>query len=175
MRICETCKTQANEGYADLRGMFVCKKCYDPTEKYLVDRLKITENGIEEKPPFDEEKGRDYFIHYCDSLFNGLAKRAYSQMKNMKEKYDYTWLGMARAIEYFYIIKKNNIAKAKKGIGIIPYVYQDAQKFYLAFNAQNYKKALDLKRKLEKQKEKEDNVVSVKTKTNRPKIDISQL
>ena len=41
-----------------------------------------------------------------------------------------TFKGMTHTLVYFYEIKKNSIEKSNDGIGIIPYVYDEARKFY---------------------------------------------
>jgi hypothetical protein len=37
---------------------------------------------------------------------------------------------MLKSLKYFYEVKKNDVSKAKGGIGIIPYIYQDAWNYY---------------------------------------------
>lgn len=41
-----------------------------------------------------------------------------------------TYKGMNNSLIYFYDIKKNNINKSNGGIGIIPWVYEEAQKYF---------------------------------------------
>ena len=41
-----------------------------------------------------------------------------------------TYKGMTNALVYFYDIKKNSIEKSNNGIGIIPWVYEEAQKYF---------------------------------------------
>ena len=55
-----------------------------------------------------------------------------TQVKTFKEQYNYTYSGMYKALKYFYEIKGNDIKKANGGIGIIPYIYKQAQDYFLA-------------------------------------------
>jgi hypoxanthine phosphoribosyltransferase len=41
-----------------------------------------------------------------------------------------TYKGMTNALKYFYDVKKNSIEKSNNGIGIIPWVYEEAQKYF---------------------------------------------
>lgn len=41
-----------------------------------------------------------------------------------------TYKGMTHTLKYFYDIKRNSIAKSNEGIGIIPYVYDEAKHYY---------------------------------------------
>lgn len=43
----------------------------------------------------------------------------------------YTFRGMNRALKYFYDIKQRTTTQAEERIGIIPYVYQEAQQYFL--------------------------------------------
>lgn len=46
------------------------------------------------------------------------------------KQYNYTYSGMLKALVYFYEVKKNDVSKANDGIGIIPYIYNDAYNYY---------------------------------------------
>ena len=41
-----------------------------------------------------------------------------------------TYKGMTRALMYFYDVQKNSIDKSNGGIGIVPWVYEEAQRYY---------------------------------------------
>lgn len=41
-----------------------------------------------------------------------------------------TYKGMTRALMYFYDVQKNNTDKSNGGIGIVPWVYEDANRYY---------------------------------------------
>lgn len=59
-----------------------------------------------------------------------INARIQKQIKEYIKTYNYTYSGMLRSLEYFYGIKKNNIEKANGGLGIIPYIYQEAYNYY---------------------------------------------
>ena len=65
-------------------------------------------------------------------LFNTdyVPARIQKQINEFLSKYNYTYSGMLKALIYFYEIKNNSIANANGGIGIIPYIYDDAYRYY---------------------------------------------
>lgn len=59
-----------------------------------------------------------------------INARVRKQIKDMREAYNFTYSGIQKSLEYFYEIKGNSIAKANGGIGIVPYVYEDAKVYF---------------------------------------------
>lgn len=51
----------------------------------------------------------------------------------------FTYAGMRLTLEYFYKIKKNKL-KPNQGIGIVPYVYQEAHQYYLRMDEMQQKR-----------------------------------
>lgn len=62
-----------------------------------------------------------------------------------------TYKGMNGTLIYFYDIKKNSTKNSNEGIGIIPYVYEEAKKFY--------ESKMDREKKGKEQLEKLDKIV----------------
>lgn len=56
--------------------------------------------------------------------------RVKKQIKDYKNEYNYSYSGMLKALVWFYEVKGNSIEKANGGIGILPFVYQDAYNYY---------------------------------------------
>lgn len=50
--------------------------------------------------------------------------------KFMQDHPEYTYSGIQRTLEYFYRIKGNSIEKANGSIGIVPWVYEEAKRYY---------------------------------------------
>lgn len=59
-----------------------------------------------------------------------INARIRKQIKEYKEQYNYSYSGMLKALIYFFEVKGNSIEKANNGIGILPYIYQDAYQYY---------------------------------------------
>ena len=71
---------------------------------------------------------------YILSLFkiDFIGARIRKQINQYIEEYHYTYSGIRKALYYFYEIKGNSIEKANGGIGIIPYIYNEAYDYFFA-------------------------------------------
>lgn len=74
------------------------------------------------------------------------------QIKNFIETYNFTYSGIRKSLIYFYEIKGNPIIK-KATIGIVPYIYREADNYYytiwLAKQYNNTKKNNNTQSKVE--------------------------
>ena len=59
-----------------------------------------------------------------------INPRIRKQIKDYVEQYKYTYTGITKTLMYFFEVKKNPIEKANGGIGIVPYVYQNAYNYF---------------------------------------------
>ena len=85
--------------------------------------------------PEDEQKEKDRkaLENYIIKLFNleHMDGRITLQIqKYLQDHPDYTYSGIRRTLEYFYEVKKNSLDKANGGIGIVPWVYEEAKRYY---------------------------------------------
>ena len=76
----------------------------------------------------DLEALEKYIMHLFDEPY--VNARVRKQLKEYKEQYNFTYSGILKTLIYWYEIKGNSTEKANGGIGIIPYVYNDALKYY---------------------------------------------
>lgn len=51
-------------------------------------------------------------------------------IKKFREQMGYNYNGMLNALKYYYEVKKRSTNRAEERVGIIPYVYQEAQEYY---------------------------------------------
>lgn len=79
-----------------------------------------------------EEKDYKVLEEYIKKVLKitTLNVRIRKQIKEFRETYDYTYSGMYKTLYWWYDIKKHSIDLANNGIGIIPYIYEDALKYY---------------------------------------------
>lgn len=93
----------------------------------------------------DKEERKNLIAYICE-LYDIEAPTGFilKQIKDFHdEPYNYRYYAMQLALEYFFVIKQNSTAKSK-GIGIIPYVMDDAKEFYYnlaSLQKQDIKKA----------------------------------
>lgn len=79
-----------------------------------------------------EEKDIENFFEYVKNLY----KEDYNYLltKKLAERFvkenKYTYSGMLKTLKWYHEIQNNSIEKAKGTIGIIPYIYNEALKYY---------------------------------------------
>lgn len=120
---------------------FYCGKTFDrDREPYVAvpDKAKryahkqCYQNTIE----LDEQTKRDKEIleNYIKELFNWdtLPEKVVKQLKAYMTDTtkNYTYSGIYKTLKYHYEIKHGQIEKANGGIGIVPYVYEEAKRYW---------------------------------------------
>lgn len=79
-----------------------------------------------------DEKDYNELETYIKKIFNekNLNVKIRKQIKDYRQEYGYTYSGMLKTLYWWYEIKGHTIDQAQGGIGIIPFIYDDALKFY---------------------------------------------
>ena len=79
-----------------------------------------------------EEKDYQALEDYIKKLFKEdyLNAKTRKQIRDFRKEYNYTFSGMLKTLYWWYEIKGNSIDLAQGGIGIIPFIYEDALKYY---------------------------------------------
>ena len=79
-----------------------------------------------------EEKDYEALEKYILKLFNKTTLGALitKQIRDFKKNYNYTYSGMQKTLMWWFEIKGNTIDQTNGGIGIIPFVYEDACKYF---------------------------------------------
>ena len=118
----------------------ICKHCAikfnrDKEDAVKVDgRRYVHQKCYEEYQNIQNEEERDYaqLEEYIKQLFNidVLSAKIKRQIWQFKKEYNYTYSGMFKTLNWWYGIKQNSLEKANNGIGIVPFVYQDALNYY---------------------------------------------
>lgn len=104
------------EEYILVKNRHWHKQCY---EEFLIEKQQ-------------SQTKEEQLTEYICQLFktNAPGARINKQIKDMIEKYDYTHSGILGTLKYWFEIKGESLEKAKGGIGIVPFVYNDARKYY---------------------------------------------
>jgi hypothetical protein len=130
----------------------VCAYCKKPLSKKDSDCVMIS-NGkyvhaeCQELEQNREKTDKEKLENYIKELFqiSYIEPRVKAQIKKYVEEYNYTYSGMQKALYYHYEIKGGDKTKANGGIGIIPYVYQNAYNyFYNLWLAQQKNKDVEI-------------------------------
>lgn len=118
----------------------VCEeKFYKEDVEYVKKGRRYYHKTCMEKTKKQEKKENDAnALEYREMLYNVIkdifniefpTPRILRQVKSYKQK-GLSYFGMAKTLEYWFILEKNSIKKANGGIGIVPYVYEDALNYF---------------------------------------------
>lgn len=116
---------------------FYCGKQFNATdEPYTKPRANRYAHAACDKQAnankTQEEKDYEALVEYIKHLFGTPNVRVWKQIKEYKDMYNYSYSGMLKTLIWWFDIKHNDIEKANGGIGIIPYVYDQALQYYYA-------------------------------------------
>lgn len=118
----------------------ICKYC---NQKFNRDIEPFVEVGarryahkscaeqVEAAIPQDEKDYNNLEI-YIKKLFNikTINAKTKKQIRDFREEYGYSYSGMLKTLYWWYEIQEHTTELAQNGIGIIPYIYDDAEKYY---------------------------------------------
>ncbi|MGA4713080.1 hypothetical protein [Bacillus safensis] len=118
-----------------------------------------------------EAEDRKSLYEYICELYNldaptGMIRK---QIKDFQEEYKYKLKGIELALKYFYELLGNN-PQEHGGIGIVPYIYEDAKRNYI-----EEKRVIEAASKFEERKELHFTLKEAKDEIPRDLIDIAQL
>ncbi len=79
-----------------------------------------------------QEQDYNDLINYIKKLYNvpAVLPTVIKQIKDFRQEYGYTYVGMRKSLHWFYELKNNPISKSNNTIGIIPYIYEDVKDYY---------------------------------------------
>lgn len=86
-------------------------------------------NCYENRDTVVKEK-EDFFAFVKNILGTQYNYNKVNSQSNKYLKEGKTYKELEQTLDYFYNIKKNSIDNAQGGIGIIPYVYEEAMQYY---------------------------------------------
>ena len=111
-----------------------CKQIFNKKEEeYIqISNSKYAHLACSELEAKREKTDAEKLDDYIMKLFNYdyVPPRAKKQINQFIKEYNYTYSGMLKALVYFYEIKGGDREAAHDGIGIIPFIYQDAYNYY---------------------------------------------
>ena len=127
---------------------------------------------MEAKPPADP--GLLELEEYIKKLFkiDFIDPRIRKQINEYHQKLGFSYSGMYKTLYWFFEIQNNPIEKANGGIGIIPWTYQDARKYYkMIYQAQQ----LNKEKNIDNFKPKIVKINMASPKREKPKIKLFNL
>ncbi len=143
--ICPICKQIVNKKEAfQYKNKYYHDECFNSLskqttkfekskQKQKIEQAKIEikqETHIIESNLTDEDiLAKEKVINYIKQLLEvkKLNVKIYKLLKDFYNTYNFSYEGMFTALEYFYEVMSNPVVQ--DCVGIIPYIYDDAQKY----------------------------------------------
>lgn len=124
----------------------ICKYCGKTFDSDKEEFIKEGPRYIHKKCYNNKQNEEGYRIKIHDFM-RQLLQDSYSKYKIDKQIKEFvadgkSISGIYKTLNYWYNIKKADTSKANGGIGIVPYVYSDAKKYYKeqVKNKENFQK-----------------------------------
>ena len=118
---------------------YYCKQIFDRDKEEFV---KVSDRRYAHKKCAEQQDAAATQIEKDKAAFWACVKEIFGakynyvminqQAQNFIEKYNYTWSGMTKSLQWFFNIKHGSKEDGNGGIGIIPYVYDKAKEYYYA-------------------------------------------
>ena len=119
--------------------MVKCLYCGEQFDRASEPSVKIGRRYAHKKC-FDAQSDQDKQLQQDKSDFYNYIKEIYGsdynyvsiqkQAENYIKQYNFTYSGMLKSLKWFYEVKHNSKESSNGRIGIIPYIYEDAKKYY---------------------------------------------
>ena len=137
LREAEKDPTYVKKEIIDPLDNVTCAYCKKPLSKkdadcVMIGNGKYVHKGCQELEEKREKTDKEQLEEYIKELFGitYIDPRVRAQMKKYVEEFNYTYSGIRKALIYHYEIKGGDKLKANGGIGIVPYVYENAYNYY---------------------------------------------
>ena len=103
--------------------------------------------GVEDEKAKDKKALEEYIKKLFG--FGAIPVKINKQIATYVHEHNYTYSGILKTLKYFYEVKHGSIELANEGIGIVPYCYSEASKYYYAiWEAQQKNENIDMKNAL---------------------------
>lgn len=102
---------------------------------------------VADKNKTKEEKDKEQLENYIKNLFgiSSITPKIRKQIDTFHKDKNYSYSGMYKTLRYHFEIKKGSLEKANGGIGIIPFVWNDALVYWRAlWEAQQQNKDVEI-------------------------------
>ena len=160
----------------NLKKCYYCNKEFDISEGYRKVRNRFAHIECYEK---NYQPDEDY-VHQIYELLKDEVHMVYDyaqcekQRKHFIDKLGYTNEGIYLALKYFYLVKKASPEKSGNRIGIVSYVYNEAQTYYKNLETEKKKIGEAICHQLD-QEEEIVHVAALPKKRKRKKIDLDSI
>ena len=118
----------------------ICKYCGIKFNRDTEPAVKVGERRYAHKACAEKveaaipQEEKDYMAleQYIKKLFkiDTVNMKIKKQIREFRTEYGYSYTGILKTLYWWYEIKEHTLELANDGIGIVPYIYEDAEKYY---------------------------------------------
>ena len=102
--------------------------CIKLGRRYAHQSCYESQDAEELKKQEDEHKFWEYIKEIYGSDYNFISIK--KQVESYIKEYGFTYSGMFKSLKWWYEVKGNSKESSNGRVGIIPYIYEDAKKYY---------------------------------------------
>ena len=102
--------------FVKIKNRYAHQECYDEQDKAMLQEQEDLSNLIE------------YISQLLGDDFEYVKTQ--KQIEAYKIKHNFTYSGMLKALKWYYEVNNGSKDEANGGIGILPYIYEKAYKYY---------------------------------------------
>ena len=113
-----------------------CKKQFDRDKEPFVETSprryghKICVDKVNSSKTQDEIDYEDLELYIKKLFKKPMSAKIKKQIVQFRRDYNYTYTGIKKTLVWWFEVQGNSLDKSNGGIGIVPYVYDDACKYY---------------------------------------------
>lgn len=147
------------------KNTVICQVCRNNINKLSDDFLKKSNGYVHRSCVAPDEADRLELCNYIAEIFHLKSPGPVNMalIKKFHTENGYSYKSMYYALKYHFEIQKGSIEKAQERIGILPYIYDDAKKYY-----ENLTRMQNIiLTNVEKQLNKQEKVLVIKEEYNR--------
>ena len=119
-----------------------CLKCGQSFDRDKIACVQVGRRYAHETCPqsnnsdpaaIQREADKNFFYSYVKKIYgkNYNYHLINQQAESYIQQYGYTWGGMAWALHWFYELQQNSIEESNGGVGILPFIYEQAKEIRL--------------------------------------------
>jgi len=166
---------ECEEKFQIKKNTVICRICRCGINKMADDFIKRSDGYVHRSCISTDEKDKIELSNYICELFHLKAPGPVNNklISKFHTENGYSYKSMYYTLKYHFEVKKGSVEKAQSRVGIIPYVYDEAKKYYDGLAETKNKLHNSVKKQLN-QKE-EVIVIKVAPKKKKRNIDLEDL
>lgn len=157
------------------KNTVICQVCRQGINKLTDDFVKRNNGYVHKSCITEDEMDKLELCNYISEIFHlkSPGPANLSMIKKYHTENNYSYKSMYYALKYYFEIQHGSVEKAHERIGILPYIYDDAKKYYKKLESEQNSILINVGKQLTK--EESTVVIKVAPKTKNRTINLEDL